>query len=132
MPQQHQLPLSVQIPETAKEALEVWDSHNLVPALEMGGERGPSYEQAIHIATFELVRLAISNKIPLDNPSESSALLDNFLSLIDKAKELDLDARQGAIAKHLCWAYLIAGYRTTVLAHQNLRRILVSRKFPRA
>ena len=46
---------TTQYHETADDALAAWDAGEPVFTVEMGG-LGPSYEQAIHIAAFELIR----------------------------------------------------------------------------
>ncbi len=122
-----------QPPETAKEALKEWDSNQPVISVEMGGTfLGPSYEQTIHIAVFELLRLCLKNRPHLEDAKKLSEVMDKYLSVIDKTKELQMSAAQAGAAKHLAYCYLVAGYKQTVDSHRNLRRIQVMRWFPRA
>lgn len=48
-------------PETAREALEMWDRGDSVFTVEMGG-LGPGYEQVIHIMAFEVIRDLLSRE----------------------------------------------------------------------
>lgn len=51
-------------PETAREALALWDKGELVWTAEMGG-MGPGYEQCIHVMAFEIVRELLARE-PID------------------------------------------------------------------
>lgn len=119
-----------QLPETAKEALTLWDSDQPVYTLEMG-KQGPSHEQAIHIAIFELLRLVLSKGLPKDL-NKASTSLDSYLALIDQTKQLKLSGTQAGAAKHLAFLMFKMGFKQTVDSHKNLKKIQVTRWFPKA
>lgn len=116
-------------PDSAKEALKLWDSKLPVWTVEVGGF-GPGYEQAIHVAVFELLRLT-DCKLP-PSSKKSSEVLDKLLQNIDRVKKLQLSGSQAAVAKHLAFLFIREGYKHTIEMHKNLPRIQVSRWFPGA
>ena len=52
-----------QFPETAAEALNMWDKGEPVWSVDMGG-MGPGYEQAIQVLAFEIIRDNVNTPLP--------------------------------------------------------------------
>lgn len=116
------------IPETTKEALELWDSGKFVTTLEMGNV-GPGHEQCIHIAVFELIRYFISEPLSSDTDIAYSKL-NALLHKINDEKKLKLEGDQERVIKGLAYHYLTYGYASTIKTYGNKRTIMVSSKFP--
>ena len=100
--------MNVGLPETAKQALQMWDSNDGVVTLGLSGI-GPSHEQAIHVTVFELLRLTRCVLPP--SSKKASEILDKFLNEIDRVKHLHLSNNQAASAKHLAFMYVRFGYK---------------------
>jgi hypothetical protein len=119
-------------PETAAEALARWDDGKIVGTVEMGGF-GPGYEQAIHVAAFELIREGLT----LDRPTDlnDDAGWQAFAERLDKLPHswmhnLGLSGAQYGAAFELAAKTLCLGWRRAVELAPNDRHILVSRAWP--
>ncbi len=116
------------IPNTAKEALEMWDKNTPFMSLEMSGI-GPYPEQCIQIAVMELLRLYTDKKLT-DNAVEAIPELESHLTKIDHEKNLQLSGSQWGAIKNLAFHYLTQGYASTINTYGNKRKIMICRKLP--
>lgn len=122
------------MPETAEEALRRWDAGQNLWSIEMGG-LGPGYEQAIHIAAFELLRMAL----PLPRPSDPSDA-DGWRALgkhIDEMpqpalKGMGLSGAQYGAALNIVMVTLRFGWRAGIEKAPEDRRIQVDKRWPQA
>lgn len=122
------MPLEILIPNTTKEALERWDNFDEVITLEMEGV-GPSHEQRIHVAVFELLRVFVDKTLPITR-HEMFEELDAVLERIEYNLPLRLTPSQRIHAKSLCYRYLISGYHDTIRFSNDKRYIIVCKNFP--
>ncbi len=142
-------------PETAKEALALWDDGQIVWTIEMGG-LGPGYEQCIQITVFEIVRdclAGLPNTAPLPDPSlltkdpdsagtgsrrtgsaaeKSRKIWDAWARpTLDRVNvDLLLSGAQVGAAKSLALTYLRDGWAKTVDSFPDDRRIQVRKEWP--
>lgn len=113
-------------PETARQALARWDAGLAVFSADMGG-LGPSYEQAIQIAVFELVRDHLDVPLPTAE-GEIRKWGEATLARVDS--ELHMSPWQQSAARSLAFRVLRDGWRKTLAAVQDDRIIQVSKRFP--
>lgn len=116
------------IPETATEALAIWDSGRPVFTVEMGGI-GPGYEQCIQVLVFELIRDALNGAIPM--PTMGMPLRnwgDETITRLDK--QIGFSGAQVGAAKSLAGTMLAAGYAKALDGVEKARRIQASKGFP--
>lgn len=102
-------------PETAEEALKRWDAGETVFTVEMGG-LGPSYEQCIHVAAFELIR-GLLREGPIDWDDDSDDLIaraDKILRASPRVKELGLSGAQAGAAQNLAFRTLRVGWAKAI------------------
>lgn len=123
--------------KTAKEALEAWDAGKDVSSVSMGGINA-SYEQAIQVTGFEVIRLILDGH-PL--PAENSLDQDRrvYWDRIDKAlyalpliDKQGLSGAQAGAAKHLAAMFVRHGHAMAVGLAETDRRLLVNKEFSRA
>jgi len=115
------------VPETAAEALAKWDRDDTVWTVEMGG-LGPSYEQCIHIAAFELLRAMLFE--PREDVPLIYERMMGLVLLLPSIKALQLSGSQAGAAAHLAANYLVNGYRATCRTFPEERMIQVTKYFP--
>lgn len=112
------------IAKTATEALEWWDKDEPVMTIEMGGI-GPSYEQTIHIAVFELFRRFHQRPV-----AELIDVLEPAIYEINREKDLKLSGAQAGVIMNFAYRCLKDGYRETIESFDRERRIQVTKYFP--
>jgi hypothetical protein len=112
-------------PITAKDALKQWDSGKSLFTVEMGG-LGPSYEQAIQVLVFELIRDQLGK--PLPKPGNTS-WGDDTVSRIDKRMGGYNGAMVGG-AKNLAFRALRDGWSDMLSSAPPDRLIQVQKNFP--
>lgn len=102
-------------PETAEEALKRWDAGETVFTVEMGG-LGPSYEQCIHVAAFELIRgLLKEGHIDWEDESDDlNSRADAILRASPRCNELGLSGAQAGQAKNLAFRTMRVGWRKAI------------------
>lgn len=126
---------SKSLPVTAAEALKLWDSNFPVVAVEVGGGYGPSYEQQIHIAIFELIRRILKGGLPESKTwlvgAKITKKLVGYLKEVEEEKRLNLVENQAAYAVHFAYICCQFGYKEMVEAHSRMRRIWVRKWFPK-
>jgi hypothetical protein len=117
------------IPKTWEDALAAWDACEPVFTIELGG-LGPSYEQAMHIAIFETLRL-------IGNMSPEALKRDTRLVVIDKAvanaekeRHLQLTMGQAGQVRTFVHGVLMQGWQNYVTKYETDRRIQVCRWWP--
>ncbi len=126
------------IPETVADAVAAWDRGDSVFTVEMGG-MGPGYEQCIHIAAFEIMRVW-DGKFPTgehwaddlgkDRAEELNAIAD---AEIKKLNYLGFSGAQVGAAKSLASCVCRRGYRAAMREEEVKDRLIqVSKNFPRA
>lgn len=113
-------------PETAKEALDKWDSGGSIFTIEMGG-MGPGYEQAIHVAVFEVIRKLHNKKLPNEktHQKELQKVFDDSIP-----NGLGLSGAQANAIKQVASKALILGWRKMMDSVPQDRKIQVSKNFP--
>lgn len=114
-------------PKTAKEALDKWDSGVSIFTIEMGG-MGPGYEQAIHIAVFEVIRKLHDKKLP-NEETHQKELQKVFDDAIPKG--LGLSGAQAGAIKQVASKALILGWRKMMDTVPQDRKIQVEKNFPK-
>lgn len=115
-------------PKTAREALSRWDAGELLFTVEMDG-LGPSYEQAIHIGVFEIIRDNLGKRLP-KNGKPLGDFGDKTLSRLDE-KIGGFNGAMWCAARTLAARYLVFGYAKTLESVPAKRHIQISKKFPR-
>lgn len=124
------------IPETVAEALARWDRGESVFSVEMGG-LGPSYEQAIQILAFELMR-AFDGKLPrieVEWTDENKATLKSLANEVETRLDgvYGFSGAQVGAARSLAVIVCRRGYRAALrMPEVKDRLILVSRNMPEA
>lgn len=120
-------------PATAKDALEAWDRGETLFTIEMGG-LGPSYEQAIQILIFEIIRDNLETTLPEQEKSEESR---NFYSTFGDSTVTRIDEKMGGYsgamvgaAKQVAYRALRNGWSQTIDSVPADRRIQVEKKVP--
>jgi hypothetical protein len=120
------------IPETADEALAMWDAGKTLFTVEMGG-LGPGYEQAIQCIAFELIRDLRGCNFTDKSKANRDAIFakrDETINRIDAKLGGVTGAMVGA-ATGLAFNVIRRGYRAALrdpaVAH---RLIQVSKNFP--
>jgi hypothetical protein len=101
---------------TAQEALAAWDRGEIVQTVEMGGI-GPSYEQALQILVFEIIRAAGDREKALKACAEGVG---------------GFSGAQAGAAAGFARLVMEKGWSEVVASVEEDRRILVSRYYPRA
>lgn len=122
------------LPETAADALAQWDAEKSLPirAVVIGG-LGPSYEQCIYIAIFELIRDALESNAEI--PALGTDAFDwgsATLSRIDEPLG-GLSGMQWGSAQNFALFVLREGWAKAVgkiLEGDARRMIMVQRAFP--
>lgn len=122
-------------PETARQALERWDSGDSLWTVEMGG-LGPGYEQVIHIAAFELIRkllLIQDNRLPFpdEGSDEWGPLLDRLMTDVNREQELGMSGAQAGASQSLAYKFVMFGYKHMLDQAPQDRLILVDSVWPR-
>jgi hypothetical protein len=107
----------------ATEALAKWDAGEAVWSIEMGG-LGPSYEQAIQILIFELVRDAG----PFEGEQIPYGWGERAITRANEGVGGFSGAQVGA-AKGVAARFLTRGYDETLASVPDDRRILVSKRW---
>ncbi len=122
-------------PDTAAEALELWDAGHSVFTVEMGG-LGPGYEQVIHIAAFEFVRELLKRE-PINwgqATEEATPAWAAFVKTVEdavdpKLKALGMSGAQYGAAKSVAFRTVRIGW-AQALDEVPDRLIQVSRTWP--
>lgn len=117
-------------PETAADALKLWDEGRPVHTVEMGGI-GPGYEQVIQIGAFEIIRALKGKKLPEEGEA-LNALFDDEMHRINREFKLGMSGAQAGASKNLAYFALKNGWRNTLNEVEDDRRILVSKHWPKA
>ena len=108
-----------------KQAVKQWNEGKTVWSVELGG-LGPSYEQAIQVLVFELMKDNLGKRI--------DALEFGELTIKRLDEKLGFSASQVAQAKSMARQFLMHGYAETlaeVKRDMPDRLIQVDRNFPR-
>ena len=123
------------MPLTAAEALEFWDAGKLVYTLELGG-LGPSYEQCIHIAVFELIRKLKDVELPKTDEAINQFFREK-LGEVDREQKLGLSGAQaGCITSFVYqvlttpWPAVINDNNKTCSKCRHDRQIQVQNSWP--
>jgi hypothetical protein len=126
-------------PLTARSALAKWDAGDSLFTIEMGG-LGPGYEQAIHVAVMETIRILLEcdceNRFQLAREADRKPALDavdTALMEANRSQGLRLSGAQAGAAKSLVYHVMWDGWRVTMLAMKNKdgdRMIQISKAFP--
>jgi len=95
---------------TAQEALTKWDAGEVLWTIEMGGI-GPSYEQAIHLAVFEIIRAG--------GDADKAAL-----------QGLGLSGAQAGAAKSIASRAIEKGWDGMLATVPADRKIMVEKRWP--
>lgn len=115
-------------PQTARDALQRWDSGVTVFTIEMGG-LGPGYEQAIQVLVFEMLRDYVDVKLPDEHSAEfkefSRTFGDKTVHRIDEKMGGYSGAMVGA-AKQVAYRALRDGWDKMLKSAPDDRRIQVS------
>lgn len=118
------------VPETCEEAVARWDAGLPVFTVEMGG-LGPSYEQAIHIAAFELVRYLLYKPMPEKNAAEDEhAAFAKDLHVVLADLRMGLSSAQAGAAINVACVTKRNGWRKAVRMAPIEDRIQVQKFFP--
>jgi len=112
-------------PETAIDALQRWDAGETVFTVEMGG-LGPSYEQAIQVLVFELLRDLAQKPLPKKPKPDWG---NSTVTRIDKKMGGYSGAMVGA-AKSLAYRAIRDGWKKMLESAPQDRLIQVRRDFP--
>ena len=115
-------------PQTAKDALARWDKGESVFSIEMGG-LGPSYEQAIQILIFELIRDNAEKPLPEPKSADAETWGDATVSRIDEDCGGFSGAQVGA-ARSVAYRAIRDGWEKMLESAPQDRRIQVSKSFP--
>ena len=115
-------------PDTAKEAIERWDSGGNLWTVEMGG-MGPGYEQAIQIAVIEVCRLLVDKPLPATD-EELNKQYDDAIHAVCQEFELGLSGAQAQVIKSLAYHYIRDGWKKTVDGFEKDRHIQCSNHWP--
>lgn len=110
-------------PPTAEGALKKWDAGQTVFTVEMGG-LGPGYEQAIHVAVFEILRECLKPGPALTYPALADVVIERI------GGRLNLSGAQAGQAKNLALIALRDGWQKTVTSFADDRLIQVSNAWP--
>lgn len=120
-------------PETAKEALARWDAGKSVNSISLGGI-GPSYEQCLQIAVFEIIRDCADLPLPVPEtatPRQERSLdhwADATLARINLP--LGLSGAQWGMAKLFALHVLRDGWRAHRATYPLGRLCIVRRDIP--
>lgn len=120
-------------PESAKEAVEMWDNDKTIWTIEMGG-LGPGYEQCIQLLTMEVLRDHMNDQIPEKGTDEMKSWWKNFGEGAVKRTDEKVGGYSGAqvgAAKNLAYHFLMDGWEG-VMSHPDVkdRHIQVNKIFP--
>lgn len=98
-------------PETTQEALNIWDSGNSIETIEMGG-LGEGYENGIHAAAFEIIRVLDGSEIP-EETKEINELFDKTLrDAMEALPELNgLSGAMAGAAKQVAYKAITDGWK---------------------
>lgn len=124
-------------PETAEEALAIWDGKNegeltagMVTSISMGGI-GPSYEQCIQIGVFETIRKLKDKKPFPESKADLDKLLFDTVTEVNKEKDLGLSGAQGGAIQWLAYNTMMKGWAKVIDDHPKDRHIIVTKRFPK-
>jgi hypothetical protein len=116
-------------PETAADALNLWDNGSPVTTVEMGGI-GPGYEQCIQVLAFETIRALKGKKFP-DDKKAINDMFDAETHRIDREFNLGLSGAQTGAGKNLAYIMLRDGWRNGLNSAGSDRWIIVSKHWPK-
>lgn len=124
-------------PETAAEALALWDADEIVWTVEMGG-LGPGYEQVIHIMAFEIIRELLKHepiawtKADDEHRAEWRAFRDVIEAGVNpRIMGLGSTGAQFGAAQNIAYRTVRVGWRKALDELPGDRLIQVSRAWPR-
>jgi hypothetical protein len=117
-----------EFPNTWQEALASWDAKEPVFTIELGGV-GPSYEQAMHIAIFEVLRLVGDMDIDLHKDTQT-IIIQKAIKDANEEKHLRLTSAQADSILLFILRVLTQGWVKTITQYPTDRRIQVTRWFP--
>lgn len=112
--------------EEAKQLLEEWDNFDLINTISVGGI-GPGYEQAIHVACFEVLREIISRRIM---EKEINLEGDTLKPAWDRCEPLGLSGAQAGCATALARDIYYKGMDNIKADLPLERKIIISKRFP--
>ena len=116
----------------AADVLDRWDRGESVWSVEMGGI-GPSYEQAIQIAAFEILRHLIAQKYDVDTWEDEAAIKKvskDAEAVFSVVAPLGLSGAQWGAAMNIAACFYRQGPRKALSLAGQDRRIQVSKNFP--
>ena len=131
-------------PDTASEALALWDAGDVVWTAEMGG-LGPGYEQCIHVMAFEIIRELLSRG-PLDwywtkaeqadtdadAKRECRAFADSVeQAVMPRISGLGSSGAQWGAAQNLAYIVVRKGWAAALSELPEDRLTMVSKAWPR-
>jgi hypothetical protein len=129
-------------PLTAREALKKWDDGRSLFTVEMGG-LGPGYEQCIHVAAMETIRLlldaGLEGTFSLTREKDQALwkedcdAIDRALRVVNEEHDLGLSGAQAGAVKTLAYRALRDGWREMVWSAKRQdpdRLIQVSKHWP--
>lgn len=124
------------IPETVKDALELWDSGQPVFTVSMGG-LGPGYEQALQMLAFEIMRAFRNLPVPAEDDETGwkriNVVADKVVAKLDKEDWGGFSGAMVGAAKNLATVTWRNGYRKALrMPAVKDRLIQVSKRFPQA
>ncbi len=111
--------------------MDKWDKGENVFTIEMGGI-GPSYEQAIHIAVFEVIRELHNKKLP-DVKTQQEKLqkvFDDVLRNNKKIKNLHISGAQAGAITEVAYKAMTIGWQEMLSTVPSDRKIQVTKSFP--
>ena len=129
-------------PETAREALALWDKGELVWTVEMGG-MGPGYEQCIHVMAFEIIRellkrepidwtIADRGKDDADAKREWRAFTDAVEAAVQpRIRGIGASGAQWGAAQSVAYRTLRIGWAKALSELPDDRLLMVSKAWPK-
>jgi hypothetical protein len=119
--------------KTAIDALTAWDNGEIVNTIEMGG-LGPGYEQAIHVAVFEIIRDCHDMEFPEEGDTEgwrkASSDIDKRMYKNKVIDDLGLSGAQAGAAKQVAVRAICLGWDEMAKTIPDDRKIMVSKHWP--
>lgn len=116
-------------PKTITAALKEWDSGGAVWSVVMGG-LGPGYEQAIQVTVIEMLRDALTSKVPKGDAGAFTASAEKTVTRINE-DVLGLSGAQFHAALDLAFKFYSQGWKKTIESAPEDRRMQVSNRWPR-
>jgi hypothetical protein len=116
------------IPKTWQDALAGWDAGEPVFTIELGG-LGPSYEQSMHIAIFETLRMIGDMDTALHRDTQCD-VIDKAIRSIDRDEDLGLKAAQAAMIRRFVYTVMNHGWHDMIVKYDTDRHIQVCRAWP--